>query len=73
MPTFQVTYVDSVLRQVDVQADTAEEAETLVREQMDHAEHHHAIDAWSDDWEVKPHAIPAKYNWRCFECGQLLK
>ena len=73
MPTFQVTYLDSVLRQAIVQAEDAERAEELVREQMEDAEHHHAVDAWTDDWQVEPLAHQLHYTRPCFECGKTLR
>jgi hypothetical protein len=73
MPTCRVTYVDSVLREVVVTTDTADDAETLVREQMEQGEHHHAIHTWTDDWQAETHVIQAKHNWHCFECGRLLR
>jgi hypothetical protein len=73
MPTFEVTYVDSVLRAAVVEAGTAEEAETLVREQMEQAEHHHAFDAWNDDWQAQLVSKQTDFSRRCFECGQPVK
>lgn len=73
MPTFQVTYADTVLRQAVVKADTADEAETRVRAQIDDGEHHHAVDTWTDDWQAEPHTDQPGSNRRCFECDQPLQ
>lgn len=71
MPKFLVTYVDSVLRETVVEADSAEAAEEVARLQMERAEHHHASDAWNDDWAVEPYRHAPVINRRCFECGEI--
>ena len=72
MPTYRVTYVDSVLREAIVEAENGDQAETIVRQQMENAEHHHAVDAWNDDWQAEPRTSPATANRCCFECGKPL-
>jgi len=69
MPRFRVTYVDSVLREAVVDSVSPEAAEEAVRAQMENAEHHHACDAWNDDWQVEPYRRPPLVNRSCFECG----
>jgi hypothetical protein len=71
MPKFRVTYVDSVLREAVVEAPTSEEAEATARTQMENAEHHHACDAWNDDWQVERYRRPPLVNRSCFECDEL--
>ena len=66
MKKYTVTYVESVLREAVIEAKTAEAAEDLVRQQYLEAEHHHAVDVWSDDWQVHD-SKPS--SWSCFECG----
>ena len=70
MPTFRVTYVDSVLRETVVEADSAEAAEEVARLQMENAEHHHSCDVWNDDWQVELYRRPPLDNRYCFECGE---
>jgi len=71
MPKFIVTYVDSVLRETVVEADCAEAAEEVARLQLERAEHHHACDAWNDDWAVDPYRHTPVINRRCFECSEI--
>ena len=71
MPKFRVSYVDSVLREAVVEAVSAEEAEVAVRTQIENAEHHHACDAWNDDWTVEPYRHAPVVDRHCFECGSL--
>lgn len=71
MPKFRVSYVDSVLREAVVEAASAEAAEEAVRAQMENAEHHHACDAWNDDWAVDPYRHAPVANRHCFECGEI--
>jgi hypothetical protein len=73
MHTYRVTYTDAVLREVLVKANDAEHAERLVREQIERAEHHHAVDAWTDDWQAERYASRDRFHRRCFECGSLAK
>jgi len=70
MKKFRVTYVDSVLREAVIEARTANEAEEITRQQLDGAEHHHAIDAWNGDWQAEPYHRRSFVNSRCFECGE---
>lgn len=70
MPKFRVTYTDSVLREAVVNASSKQEAEAIVRSQMENAEHHHTSDGWTDDWEVQPYRRPPLVNRHCFECGE---
>jgi hypothetical protein len=71
MPTYRVTYTDSVLREAVVEAGNADDAEDLVRGQIDSAEHHHAVDAWNDDWQAEPCTRQSRRSLCCFECGQI--
>ena len=71
MPKFRVTYVDSVLREAVVEADSAEAAEAAARLQLENAEHHHACDAWNDEWAVDPYRHAPLINRRCFECSEI--
>lgn len=71
MPRFRVTYVDSVLRETMVEVDSAEAAEEAARLQMENAQHHHACDAWNDDWAVEPYRDAPVVNRHCFECGEV--
>ena len=70
MPTYRVTYVDSVLCEAFVDAENGHKAEIIGRQQMENAEHHHAVDAWNDDWQAQPRAAAHVFNHCCFECGQ---
>ena len=71
MPKFRVTYVDSVLRETVVEADSAEAAEEVARLQLENAEHHHVCDAWNNEWAVDPYRHAPVINRRCFECGEI--
>lgn len=73
MPTFEVTYVHAVLCAAVVEPVSVEEAETLVREQMEQSEHHHAFDAWNDDWQAVLLTKQPNISHRCFDCGQSVK
>lgn len=70
MARYRVTYVDSVLREVVLDAENDDEAEALARKQVDEAQHHHAVDAWNDDWQAEPYRRQPVVNRRCFECGE---
>jgi len=70
MPKFRVSYTDSVLREAVVKAASKEQAEDIVRSQMEDGQHHHACDAWNDDWQVEPYRRPPLVNRSCFECGE---
>jgi P2-related tail formation protein len=37
---------------------------------MEDAHHHHAVDAWNDDWCTEPYKRPPIVNHTCFECGE---
>lgn len=68
--SYRVSYVEGVLREAYINAESAEAAEEVVRSQMENAAHHHAVDAWTDDWQAEPHAKdPSSRRTRCFECG----
>ena len=67
---YRVTYVDSCLREAVVEASCPEAAEQSVRRQMEDAQHHHAVDAWNDDWCTEPYKRPPIVNRTCFECGK---
>ena len=71
MPKFRVTYVDSVLREAVVNAPSSEEAEVIVRAQMESADHHHTCDAWNDDWQIAPYRRAPLVDRHCFECGEV--
>ena len=66
MAKYRVTYVDSCLREAVVEAVSPEAAKESVRGQMEHAQHHHAIDAWC----TEPYKRPPIVNRTCFECGE---
>ena len=70
MARYHVTYVDSVLREVVLDAAGAEQAEELAREQLERAQHHHAVDAWNDEWHAEPYRRQPAVNRHCFECGE---
>jgi hypothetical protein len=70
MARYRVTYVDSVLREVVLDAANGDEAEALARKQVDEAQHHHAVDAWNDDWQAEPYRRQPVVNRHCFECGE---
>ena len=70
MSKYRVTYVDSCLREAVVDTDSPEAAEEAVRQQMETGEHHHAVDAWNDDWAAEPHKPHSLVNRTCFECGK---
>ena len=70
MSKYRVTYVDSCLREAVVEASSPEAAEEAVRRQMEDAQHHHAVDAWNDDWQAEPYKRPPIVNRTCFECGE---
>ena len=70
MPKYRVTYVDSVLREAVVESASSAAAEEIVRAQMENAQHHHACDAWNDDWSVEACRRPPFVNRSCFECGE---
>ena len=70
MSKYRITYVDSCLREAVVDASSPETAEEAVRQQMEHGEHHHAVDAWNDDWAAEPHQRRPVVNRTCFECGR---
>jgi predicted secreted hydrolase len=70
MARYRVTYVDSVLREVILDAANAVEAEDLARKQLEEAQHHHAVDAWIDDWQAEPYRHQPVVNRHCFECGE---
>ena len=71
MLKFRVTYIDSVLREAVVEAPSSEEAEAIVRTEMEDAQHHHACDAWNDDWQIEPYRHAPLVNRSCFECGEV--
>ena len=70
MTTYRVTYVDSVLREAIVEAENPDQAETVVRQQMENVGHHHAVDAWNEDWQAQPRSASPILHPCCFECGQ---
>ena len=70
MAKYRVTYVDSCLREAVVEAGSPKAAEESVRRQLEHAQHHHVIDDWNDDWCTEPYKRPPIVNRTCFECGE---
>ena len=73
MKPYCVTYVESILREVLVDAAGEEHALDVARLQMENAKHHHATDVWNSDWFAKPAEKRPLVNARCFECGELRK
>ena len=73
MKPYCVTYVESILREVLVDAAGEEHALDVARLQMENAEHHHATDVWNSDWSAEPAPKSPLVNARCFECGELRK
>lgn len=71
MPKYRVTYVESILREAVVHAQSPQEAEDRVLEQKELAEHHHAVDVWEDDWQAEEYKRAAVVNRHCFECGDV--
>lgn len=70
MPTFRITYVESILREAVIDAHTPEMAEEAVMQQIENAEHHHSVDVWNDDFQVEQYQRPAAAgNRHCIECG----
>ena len=70
MPTYRVTYTESVLREAIIEAQDAQQAEDLAIEQRELAEHHHAVDVWDDDWQAKLFQPLPSAARACFECGK---
>lgn len=70
MTKYRVSYVESILREAIVEANSPQEAEDRVLEQKEYPEHHHAVDVWDDDWQVKEYKRAPVVNRHCFECGE---
>jgi hypothetical protein len=70
MNTYRVTYTESVLREVLIDAEDAEQAEDLAMGQIELGKHHHAVDVWDDDWRTELcQSVPSPTR-TCFECGK---
>ncbi len=68
MTRYRVTYVDSILRVAFIDADSPESALEAATAETENAQHHHALDTWTDDWQAKPAQDLSARS--CFECGK---
>ena len=71
MTSYRVSYVESVLREVVVNASCEPHAIDVARLQMEDAQHHHATDVWNANWFAEPADKRPVVNARCFECGEV--
>ena len=69
--TYRVTYEESVLREATVKAEDETRAIDTIRQQLENAEHHHAVEVWDHAWSAEPATKRPTVNARCFECGEL--
>ena len=71
MKTYRVTYEESILREAIVEDTSEARAIDAVRQQLDDAEHHHAVEVWDHAWSAEPATKRPLVNARCVECGEV--
>lgn len=69
MTRYRVTYIDCALRERFVEAQSAEDAENTVYDEMSDAVHHHIADAWIDDLSASNVSATEPEKSGCHECG----